>query len=78
MSKGEETWQADARVSFSLRRFLGSKNGRVETLSPGDSVAKRRAPTVAGLFDNKTLFSQILAYVFRIHPQAVYLSFKNT
>jgi len=30
-----------------VKRFLGSKNGRVETLSPGDSVVKRRAPTVA-------------------------------
>ena len=77
MSKGD-TWQGDARVSFSLRRFLGSKNGRVETLSPGDSVAKRRAPTVAGLFENETLFSHFLASVFRIHPQSVYLSFKNT
>jgi len=30
-----------------VKRFLGSKNGRVETLSPGDSVAKRKSATVA-------------------------------
>ena len=36
------------KTEFSVR-FLSSKNGRVETLSPGDRVAKRRAPSLAGI-----------------------------
>jgi len=30
-----------------VKRFLNSKNGRVETLSPGDTVAKRKAPSLS-------------------------------
>ena len=55
-----------------LRRFLGSKDGRVETLSPGDSVVKRKAPTVAGSAKPSFITRLLLSFGFILNSTLIY------
>merc|ERR1712032_118672 len=55
-----------------VKRFLGSKDGRVETLSPGDSVVKRKAPTVAGSAKPSFITRLLLSFGFILNSTLIY------